>query len=124
MLTISAAARERLVEICGEELGRLVSDRIVVEIEERPLLEITPAGVRVGVWIRVSGPLEEVAAAAGYVVDVREWQGEPVDAARFEDAPCYICGAGGGPGYFNAVAHPCAAGYHLAVEKLGRVDQA
>lgn len=34
-----------------------------------------------------------------------------VDKARFESAPCYLCGYNG-PGYYQPSQHPCAAGYH------------
>ena len=36
-----------------------------------------------------------------------------IDRARFEGAPCYICGYNG-PGYYQPDTHPCAAKYHAA----------
>lgn len=39
-----------------------------------------------------------------------------IDKARFERAPCYICGYNG-PGYYNPDNHPCAAKYHATHSK-------
>lgn len=39
-----------------------------------------------------------------------------IDIQRFERAPCYLCGYGGG-GYYQPAAHPCANAYHKAVEE-------
>lgn len=36
-----------------------------------------------------------------------------IDKARFERAPCYLCGYNG-PGYYQPDTHPCAAKYHAA----------
>lgn len=40
-----------------------------------------------------------------------------IDRARFERAPCYLCGYNG-PGYYKPDTHPCAAKYHAALEEL------
>ena len=40
-----------------------------------------------------------------------------IDRARFERAPCYLCGYNG-PGYYKPDKHPCAAKYHAALEEL------
>lgn len=40
-----------------------------------------------------------------------------IDKARFERAPCYLCGYNG-PGYYRPDTHPCAAKYHAALEEL------
>ena len=40
-----------------------------------------------------------------------------IDRARFERAPCYMCGYNG-PGYYKPDKHPCAAKYHAALEEL------
>lgn len=40
-----------------------------------------------------------------------------IDKARFERAPCYLCGYNG-PGYYRPDTHPCAAKYHAAQEEL------
>lgn len=42
---------------------------------------------------------------------------EAIDRARFERAPCYICGYNG-PGYYRPDTHPCAAKYRAAQEEL------
>jgi hypothetical protein len=39
-----------------------------------------------------------------------------VDVARFESAPCYLCGYGG-EGYFQPTTHPCASAYHAAKQR-------
>ena len=39
-----------------------------------------------------------------------------IDKARFERAPCYLCGYNG-PGYYKPDTHPCAAKYHAAIAK-------
>lgn len=39
-----------------------------------------------------------------------------IDIQRFERAPCYWCGYGGG-GYYQPDTHPCAKDYHNAVEE-------
>jgi hypothetical protein len=36
---------------------------------------------------------------------------ERIDGARFERAPCYLCGYNG-PSYFHLTVHACAARYH------------
>lgn len=38
-------------------------------------------------------------------------KGQPIDRARFEQAPCYLCGYNG-HGYFQPDRHKCAALYH------------
>lgn len=40
-----------------------------------------------------------------------------IDRARFEVAPCYLCGYNG-PGYYRPDTHPCAAKYHAVQEEL------
>jgi hypothetical protein len=34
-----------------------------------------------------------------------------MDKAKFQEAPCYICGYNG-PGYFQPETHPCAKEFH------------
>ena len=133
MLILTPAARDRIAAAVSESLnGQVLAvataggvSAINVEIGEFPIFEVTPDGVRLGVWINMAPALAEaltVAAAAG---DPRAaWDGvTPVDAQRFDDAPCYLCGYNG-PGYFQADTHSCAAGYHAAVARLSRVDPA
>jgi len=38
-------------------------------------------------------------------------EGGHIDRARFEKAPCYLCGYNG-PGYYQPGTHSCAAKYH------------
>lgn len=44
----------------------------------------------------------------------------PFNIARFEKAPCYLCGFGIGAaaGYYDEKIHPCAEFYHKAKEGL------
>ena len=44
-----------------------------------------------------------------------------IDRARFERAPCYMCGYNG-PGYYKPDTHPCAAKYHAALSKENSND--
>lgn len=133
MLILTQDARERIAAAVAQSLQApvlaITADGVrqcSVEIGEYPIVETTPDGVRLGVWINITPALADAIVAG--VVRAPDYPGAwdgvtPVDAERFEDAPCYLCGYSG-PGYFQADTHPCAAGYHAAVARLSRVDPA
>lgn len=134
MLILTAEARDKIAWAVAAALSELAtsipttdgSHAMAFQIGESPILEITPDGVRLGAWIGISPATVDaiVAGKARWPTFPGAWDGvTPVDAERFEDAPCYLCGYSG-PGYFQADTHPCAAGYHAAVARLSRVDPA
>ena len=46
---------------------------------------------------------------------------DPIDPARFTQAPCYLCGYTG-PDYYQPEVHRCAGDYHKAVAARVAVD--
>lgn len=133
MLILTQDARERIAAAVAQSLQApvlaITADGVrqcSVEIGEYPIVETTPDGVRLGVWINITPATVDaiVAGKARWPTFPGAWDGvTPVDAERFEDAPCYLCGYSG-PGYYQTGTHPCAAGYHAAVARLSRVDPA
>lgn len=123
MLILNESKAAALLALVRQAAAAASSADVAIELDELPTVFADSECVRVGVWVRVSnGAVENLADETGEPGN-REWEGEAVDCARFEQAPCYICGYDGA-GYFQSMTHHCAAGYHLTRAKLGRVDQA
>ena len=73
---------------------------------------IIAANIRTADWLDAGGTLNEQDALRDWIAAAPSApEGGHIDRARFEKAPCYLCGYNG-PGYYQPGTHSCAAKYH------------